>query len=143
MKRLVLVINWMAAAVAFVAATPAFSYASPGLATGEPIEIPFIRIFLGLLVSLMVAAIAILVLRRLKMGQSPIPDLLKSLSADRPAPLINVLESRRMTQHGEASLISCNGVRYLIVVTAGQAIVVDRFDEAETGNQIETDDTID
>ncbi len=116
------------------------AHASPGLATGEPYPVPFVRIFLGLLVSLMVALIAILALRRLKTGHTALPSILKEFVRDRPDALIEILESRRMNQHGEASLIACNGVHYLIVATAGQAIVVDRFEISNNDTETEAND---
>ena len=103
------------------------SYAGGRLATAQGPEIPWGRLSLALLFCLALAWIAILALRH-HQGRLRLDTLAKRLPglASLPQRNIEVIESRRISPHGDVCLLQCDGQRYLVIVGPGQALLLDK-----------------
>ncbi|PSJ42199.1 flagellar biosynthetic protein FliO [Allosphingosinicella deserti] len=93
-----------------------------GLGRGEALDISLGRIVAGFLVSVGVAAAAIFVLRQRRGGGGPIR--LPSWRLALRQPEIQVVETRRLSQHGDICLVRNQGREYLLLVTAGQSRIL-------------------
>ncbi|OCC22928.1 hypothetical protein MB02_14270 [Croceicoccus estronivorus] len=94
--------------------------AASGLGTaGEP-AIPWLRIGLSLAFCVALAAGAILALRR-HQGRLDFSRL-----SHAPRRRIEVIETRRISPHGDVCLMHCEGHAYLIAVGQGHALVLDK-----------------
>ena len=109
---------------AVLLATPAIA---AGLGEGEDVSIPWLRIALSLLACTGVAWGAIMLLRRHQAGGSLFSTRFALPRA--PERAIGVIETRRVSQHGDACLLRCRGKAYLLLVTPHQVAVLDSFAE--------------
>lgn len=87
---------------------------------GGGVDIPVGRILISLVACLMIAALAILLLRQ--KGGKDFRLTLGRLSARRGA--IDVIEARRLSLHGDVCLVRHDGREYLLLVQAGDSRVL-------------------
>ena len=104
-----------------------FPAMAQGLATATSPAIPWLRIALafGFCLALAIAAIGLL---RHHQGRLRLAGLARRFPALRPAPRrqITVIESRRVSQHGDVCLLHCHGHSYLIALGQGDMLLLDR-----------------
>ena len=87
---------------------------------GGGVDIPVGRILISLLACLMIAALAILLLRQ-KGGK----DIRLTLGRLSPRPgAIEVVEARRLSLHGDVCLVRHDGREYLLLVQGGDSRVL-------------------
>lgn len=98
-----------------------------GLGGGEDLSVPWGRIVLSFLACAALAWGAILLLRRYQAGSGMLPTRLALPRA--PERAIAIVETRRVSQHGDACLLRCRGKAYLLLVTPHQVTVLDSFAE--------------
>lgn len=88
--------------------------------------IPWLRIFLALILCIAVSVAAILALRRY--GEGGLPAILKSglkgISTDAQ---LEIIETRRASVHGNICLFHYNGHAYVVAITAGGATMIDKL----------------
>lgn len=98
-----------------------------GLATGASPSIPWWRIACALLFCLALAATAILALRHYQ-GRSSGRFLPRRWTTLKPAPhrAITVIETRRLSQHGDVCLLHCAGHAYLLAIGPAHTLLLDR-----------------
>ena len=107
-----------------MAAHPAFA---AQLGTASAPAIPWVRIVLALLFCVGLAALAILALRhhqgrlRLDFPGKRLPGIVSA-----PRREIEVIETRRISQHGDVCLLHCRGQSYLFALGPGHALLLDR-----------------
>ncbi len=93
--------------------------AAGGLGGGEPLEVSLGRIVAALLISLIVAGLAVFAIRqrggRIDLGRLRLPARAAS---------IEVVETRRVSQHADICLIRHRGNEYLLLLMAGDARVL-------------------
>jgi hypothetical protein len=124
---------WSALTGALLMSTAA---SAQNLGGGEDLDISLGRIVLAFLISVGVAAGAILALRRRRAGSTSAKTWLTGFGSRQPA--IRVIETRRISQHGDICLIENRGREYLLLVMAGRAQVLresEITDSAPTGAQ--------
>ena len=107
------------AAVWMIASAPAL--ASGRLGGGEELGVSLGRIVGALLVCLLVAGLAVLVLRQ-RAGKGDLHLFAAALKA-RPRAL-DVVETRRLSQHADICLIRHAGREYLLLLMAGSARIL-------------------
>jgi hypothetical protein len=100
------------------------------LGGGSDFELPILRLVLGLFLCVMVAIVAVLVLKRfMHAGSIPRPgkwaDLVRA-----PPRRIRVLETHRLSPHGDVCMFTCGGRQYLIVLSPAGATIVHEADDA-------------
>jgi hypothetical protein len=100
------------------------------LGGGAAPSIPWGRIALAFLFCIALAAGAILLLRKYRgyAGGSPgfPPSFLLRQAGQRS---IEILETRRVSPHGDVCLLRCKGQDYLFIVTPQQALLLDKSGE--------------
>jgi hypothetical protein len=115
----------------FLSALPLLLGASPALAQagrlgggGGGVDVSLTRIVTALILCLMLAALAVLLLKR-SGGKVDLPAL-RGLFARMPvaARRIEVIETRRVSQHAEVCLLRCDGRDYLILCAQQQQTVL-------------------
>jgi hypothetical protein len=121
--------------VAGVAAQPAVA---AQLGTASAPQVPWARIVLALLFCLALAAAAILVLQHHRgwLRFAPFGTRLPRM-AHMPRRRIEVIETRRISPHGDVCLLHCQGQSYLVALGPGQALLLDRQPLTETGHEAE------
>ncbi|MEI9851958.1 MAG: hypothetical protein WDN24_15250 [Sphingomonas sp.] len=122
----------VASSLAATIATAGAAWADGGarLGGGGALDISLTRVVLALLLCLMLAALAALLLKR---GGGRI-DLaaLRRLAAKLPVERrIQVIETRRISQHADLCLLRCDGEEYLILCSAQQQSVLRRTPAGE------------
>lgn len=102
------------------------------LGGGGDLGISLTRIVMALLLCLMLAVLAALLLKRGggKVDLTAIRRLLVRLPAQRR---IDVVETRRVSQHADICLLRCDGREYLILCAAHQQTVLREGEIAEPG----------
>ena len=83
-------------------------------------DVSLVRIFLALLVCLILASLAILLVRYRLNGKAP--SFLPRLSSANVR--IRLLESRRISSQAEVSLIECDGAEYLLILAPGGTMLL-------------------
>lgn len=97
------------------------------LGTASPPGIPWLRIALAFLLCIALAFGAIMLLRH-HQGRLRWDALARRFSALPTAPRrqIDVIETRRVSQHGDVCLIHCRGRAYLLAIGQGHATLLDQ-----------------
>ncbi len=116
--------------LAYLLLAPAALAQAGRLGGGGALDISLTRIVTALLLCLMLAALAALALKR---GGGRI-DLarMRGLFATLPAKRrIEVVETRRVSQHADVCLLRCDGREYLILCAAQQQLVLREAASAE------------
>jgi len=113
-----------------VLAQPAFAHAGR-LGGGGDLGISLTRIVTALLLCLMLAVLAAMLLKRSggKVDLGAIRRLLVRMPVQRR---IDVIETRRVSQHADVCLLRCDGREYLILCAAQQQTLLREGDVAET-----------
>jgi hypothetical protein len=89
-----------------------------------PIEFPFIRLALALILCSLIALLAVLWLKR-TMQAGALGKLAPGLALLRtPAREIRVFETHRVSPHADICRVTCGDIEYFIVVSAGGASVL-------------------
>jgi hypothetical protein len=100
------------------------------LGGGSDFELPLLRLVLGLLLCVIVAIGAALMLKRFMHGGAA-PQIGKWSDLVRPPQRrVRVLETHRLSPHGDVCVLTCKGREYLIVLSPAGATVI-RETEAE------------
>jgi len=101
------------------------------LGGGSNFELPILRLVLGLLLCVIVAIVAALLLKRF-MHAGAAPRLGKWSDLVRaPQRRIKVLETYRLSPHGDVCVFTCERRQYLIVLSpAGATIIRDAAEDA-------------
>jgi len=96
-------------------------FAAQRLGGGTSPEVSLVRVFLALLVCLIVASLAILLVRqRLRGGRLPIFTRLASTSGR-----IRLLESRRIAPQTDLCLVEVDGAEHLLLIAPGGTLPLD------------------
>jgi len=101
--------------------------AGAGLGGGEPLQISLGRIVAALVMSIIVAALAILLIRQ-RSGKFDLAAWLGRLEVRQR--VIRVVETRRLSQHADLCLVRHGGREFLLLLMAGDARVLSEH-EAE------------
>lgn len=101
--------------------------AETALGGASDIQLPLVRLFLGLVLCVVVALLAALAFKRIK-GDGRIPSFGSFLRSTSNAvePQVRVCESQRLSPQVELVRLNWAGSDYLVVITAGAASVVDK-----------------
>ncbi len=112
------------AAIPMLASSPALAQAGRLGGGAGGVDVSLTRIVTALILCLMLAALAALLLKR-SGGRIDLPAL-RTLFARMPAPArrIEVIETRRVSQHAEVCLMRCDGRDYLILCAQQQQTVL-------------------
>lgn len=103
-------------------AAPAFG--SPHrLGGGGGVEVSLTRVIMALVLGTMLAVLAALVLRR-SGGRPDLKALHRMFTSLPSIRRIQVIESRRVSQHADLCLVRCDGTEYLILTSAQQQQIV-------------------
>jgi len=115
-------------ALRYIPGLPVLLIAAPalaaGLGKGAAPAIPWARITLAFVFCIALAAGAILLMRTYRLhegGHFSFPRRQAGQHA------IEIVETRRVSQHGDACLLRCHGQDYLFVVTAHQIVLLDKL----------------
>lgn len=100
--------------------SPAWSNAA-SLGSGEPLQVSLARIVAALVFSIIVAALAILMIRQ-RGGKFDLAAWFGRLER-RPRP-IRVVETRRLSQNADICVVRHGGREYLLLLMAGDARVL-------------------
>ncbi|MET0183800.1 MAG: hypothetical protein ABW199_13045 [Caulobacterales bacterium] len=92
------------------------------LGSAPPLDVPIARIFAGLLISALVAFIAVLVLKR-RTGGAPLSFRLPNFKTD-TGDRIAILETRRLSPHADICRFTSAGKEYLVIVTTSGASLI-------------------
>lgn len=105
------------------------------LGTATSPGIPWLRIALAFLLCIALAIAAVLTLRR-HQGRQDWAILTRCFStmAQVPRRQITVIETRRVSQHGDVCLIHCHGRAYLLAMGQGHATLLDQHSLTPEGN---------
>jgi hypothetical protein len=87
-----------------------------GRLAGGGVDIPIGRIVIAFIFCVMIAFLAILLLRQ-RMGQGGVPGWLRQVAPGRGA--IEIVEVRRMSVHADIGLVRHGGREYLLILQAG------------------------
>jgi hypothetical protein len=112
----------------FLSVLPASAAAQRLGGTGEP-DVSIVRTFLALLLCLVIALLAVLLIRYRLGGRLP-------LFITRMGPVdarVSVIESRRISPQAEVSLIACDGEEFLVLLSPGGPLLL-RRDAAGSGS---------
>ncbi|MBO9714807.1 hypothetical protein [Sphingomonas sp.] len=90
---------------------PAFAQRLGG---GSDLNLSLTRIVMTLLLCLMIAGLAALLLKR-SGGRIDLAALRRLTAAAAPARRIDVVETRRISQHADVCLFRCDGQEYLVL----------------------------
>ena len=112
------------AAAFAAAAAPSCAWAR-GLGGGEDFQVSLSRIVLAFLICIAVAVLAILLIRQ-RAGKGDLQALFSRVELRQRA--IQVVETRRVSQHGDICLVRHAGREYLLVVLAGHTHVLNERD---------------
>ena len=98
-----------------------------GLGTASTPGVPWVRIVFAFLFCIALAAAAIAVLRH-QQGRLRLTLLTRAFPglAQAPHRRIDVIETRRISQHGDVCLLHCGGHSYLIAMGQAHAVLLDR-----------------
>lgn len=88
--------------------------------------IPWLRIFVALLVCIGIAIAAVFLLRQI-VRRGKLGMINSKFGRIANGTDIEILESRRASIHGHICLIHCRGHAYLIAMTAGGASLIDKM----------------
>lgn len=90
---------------------------------GGGVEVSLTRIIMALVLGTMLAIFAALLIRR--SGGSPDLKALRRVFTNLPSMRrVQVIESRRVSQHADLCLVRCDGTEYLILTSAQQQQIV-------------------
>jgi hypothetical protein len=90
---------------------------------GGGVEVSLTRIIMALVLGTMLAVLAALLIRR--SGGRPDLKALRRVFTNLPSMRrIQVMESRRVSQHADLCLVRCDGTEYLILTSAQQQQIV-------------------
>lgn len=96
------------------------------LANGAAPAIPWLRIALAFFFCIALASAAILAMRKFRGADCGGIGL----ALRKPSPrAIEIVEARRVSQHGDVCLMRCHGRDYLFIVTPHQAMLLDKSAE--------------
>lgn len=95
-------------------ACPAFAQT---LGQGEPYPVPYFRLIFGLLISCILAFLVVFALKKYrdKAGTNNFPKLFSNLKAD-DASELKIIETRRLSQYADISLVEYKGERFLLAI---------------------------
>ncbi len=110
--------------------------ATASLGGGSDLQLPLLRLFLGLVLCSLIALLAVIALRRAKSGAGPLlPINLLGIAKERPTqPAVRVRETHRLSPHAEMMRLSWAASEYLVVVTTSAVSVIDKR-PSETAQQ--------
>lgn len=107
------------------------------LGTATAPAIPWLRIATAFGLCIALAIAAILVVRNLQRGQG-VAGLFRHHSglSGRPGRQIEILETRRISQHADVCLLRCDSTRYLVAASQGTIVLLDKLadDEGQTAS---------
>lgn len=119
-RALPAIIAWMTLAVAISSAAHAQTFAEHGPTN----DLLFIRIAAGLVICTLAAAAAALFLKRLQ-GRAPFSFAALGVRPFGPALAgLHIVETRRLSLHGDVCRLTCAGKEFVIVVTPGGATLL-------------------
>ncbi len=95
--------------------------ATPRLGGGEGLEVSLARIVAALIVCIIVALLAVLLIRQ-RSGKSDLSALFRRIEL-RPR-VIRVVETRRLSPHADICVVHHGGREYLLLLLAGDARVL-------------------
>ena len=111
-----------------LAAAPAF--AGPGrLGGGEPLDVSLGRIVAALLICIVIAFLAVLLIRQ-RGGRIDLSALVTRMDSRRRA--LRVVETRRLSPHADLCIVEHDGCEYLLLLMAGDARILNER-RVETG----------
>jgi hypothetical protein len=119
---------------AAAALATASAASAQGLGGGQDLDISLGRIVAAFLISIGVATACILAMRRRRTGGPAMRNWLSGLASRQPE--VRIVETRRISQHGDICLVRSRDREYLLLVMAGQAQVLresEIADAAATG----------
>jgi hypothetical protein len=123
------------ARLTYLVALPCLFSAAPALAQrlggGGGVDVSLTRIAMALILCLMIAALAVLLLKR-NGGRIDLPAFHRLVPAARPARRIDVIETRRVSQYADVCLLRCDGREYLILCAQQQQTLLREAPTAET-----------
>lgn len=103
------------------------------LGGGQPLEVSFGRIVSALVICIIIAVLAVLLIRQ-RGGKIDLRALLERFQA-RPR-AVEVIETRRLSQHADICLVRHGGREYLLLLLAGDArILNDRVAESRADSE--------
>lgn len=115
-------------ALRYIPALPALLVTAPALAAGQgngvAHAIPWARIALAFVFCIALAAGAILLMRKYRLHDGSGFSFPRCPTGQRA---IEIVETRRVSQHGDACLLRCHGQDYLFVITPHQAVLLDKL----------------
>lgn len=120
----------LSSAIAMIASSGSVVGTVP-LATGEPVDVPVLRLVLALVIAVGTAWGAAVLIKR---GYLPTDWLRRAAKTGhaRPnaheEPSLHVLETRRLSAHGEVSLLAYGDKRYIVAMSQAGAVVLDTHD---------------
>lgn len=100
------------------------------LGGGGGVEVSLTRILLALLLCLMLAALAVPLLKRLG-GRIDLAAIRGLVSLPRVVRRIEVIETRRVSQHADLCLFRCDGREYLVLCASEQQTVLRESEPGE------------
>ena len=133
MKRPSLVLGGAAAAFAVSLASPALATARQGLGGGDALGVSLARIVAALAVCLIVAVLAILLLRQ-RSGKTDLARFFAPMTSARRS--IEVVETRRLSPHADICVVRHNRQEYLLLLLAGAATILSQTAVADDGNEV-------
>lgn len=110
----------------------AASAGAPSLGGGTPVEVPFLRLALGLLLGTILTLFAAVALKRFLHGRPSLPASLNALVHAGPR-TIRVLETHRLSAHADVCLFTIEDRRFVVVVSPGGATLISEGGESQTG----------
>ena len=124
-------LRFLTAFPAIVASSPAMAQAGRLGGGGGSVDVSLTRVISALVLCLMLAALAVLLLKR-RGGKIDLPKL-GGLFAKLPAAArrIDVIETRRVSQHADICLLRCDGRDYLILMSQQQQTILREAPVAE------------
>lgn len=112
------------------AASLGTSSAPAMLATGEPVDVPVLRMVIVLALGIGLAVLIAHVLR----DRASLVRVFKPLkiagnrTTGAREPGLKVLETHRLSAHGDVGLVACGNKRFVVVMSQGSAVVLDTYD---------------
>ncbi|WP_324740472.1 flagellar biosynthetic protein FliO [Tsuneonella sp. CC-YZS046] len=115
-------------ALRYIPGLPALLIAAPalaaGLGKGTAPAIPWARIALAFVFCIALAAGAILLMRKYRLHDGGGFSFPRRPAGQRA---IEIVETRRVSQHGDACLLRCHGQDYLFVITPHKVVLLDKL----------------
>jgi hypothetical protein len=96
---------------------------------GESIEIPFVRIFAGLILAVLIALGAALVLKRQGGGRLDFKSLMSRQLSGRAPRRIRIHETHRLSPHADLCRFSAANKEYLVIVSPNSTHVLSVSEE--------------